>query len=139
MHAKLLLSYLTLCNPIDHAPPDSFVHGILQARILEWVAMPSSRGSSQPRDWTHISCLLHWQVGFLPLVLLGKPYTMVTTKLKCMYILEKGKKVDGYCLFKFLLLLHIIKIEKEKIHIKSILLINLLECVILWFVFGAHL
>ena len=55
---------------------------------------------------------------------------MVTTKLKCMYILEKGKKVDGYCLFKFLLLLHIIKIEKEKIHIKSILLINLLECVI---------
>ena len=70
-------------------------------------------------------------------MLLGKPYTRVTTTLKCMYILEKGEKVDGYCLFKFLLLLHIIKIEKEKIHIKSILLINLFvrvcDCMIcLW-------
>ena len=37
--------------------PGSSVHGILQARILEWVAMPSSRGSSQPRDWTWISCI----------------------------------------------------------------------------------
>ena len=36
------------------------VHGILQARILEWVAMPSSRVSSQPRDWTHISCVARW-------------------------------------------------------------------------------
>ena len=40
----------TLCNPMDCRPPGSSVHGILQARILEWVAMPSSRGSSQPRD-----------------------------------------------------------------------------------------
>ena len=38
----------TLCNPMDCSPPGSSVHGILQARILEWVAMPSSRGSSQP-------------------------------------------------------------------------------------------
>ena len=45
----------TLCNPMDCSPPGSSVHGILQARILEWVAMPSSRGSSQPRDWTHVS------------------------------------------------------------------------------------
>ena len=37
---------LTLCNPVDCSLPGSFVHGILQARILEWVAMPSSRGSS---------------------------------------------------------------------------------------------
>ena len=37
-------------------PPDSSVHGILQARIVEWVAMPSSRGSSQPRDWIWVSC-----------------------------------------------------------------------------------
>ena len=41
---------LTLCNPTD-----STVHGILQARILEWVAFPFSRGSSQPRDWTQVS------------------------------------------------------------------------------------
>ena len=43
-------SCLTLCDPMDCGPPGSSAHGILQARILEWVAMPSSRGSSQPRD-----------------------------------------------------------------------------------------
>ena len=42
-------------DPMDCSPPHSSVHGILQARILEWVAMPSSRGPSQPRDWTCIS------------------------------------------------------------------------------------
>ena len=46
----------TLCNPMDCSPPGSSVHGILQARKLEWIAMPSSRGSSQPRDWTWVSC-----------------------------------------------------------------------------------
>ena len=43
------LSCPTLCNPMDCTPPGSSVHGILQARILEWVAMPSSRGFSRPR------------------------------------------------------------------------------------------
>ena len=52
MHAKSLQSYLTLCNPMDCSLPGSSVHGILQARILEWVAMPSSRGSSRPWDQT---------------------------------------------------------------------------------------
>ena len=46
----------TLCNPMDCSLPGSSVHGILQARILEWVAI-SSRGSSRPRDQTYISCL----------------------------------------------------------------------------------
>ena len=45
-----------LCNPTDCSPPGSSVHGILQARILEWVAISSSRGSSQPRDQTRVSC-----------------------------------------------------------------------------------
>ena len=40
----------TFCNPMDGNPPGSSVHGILQERILEWVAMPSFRGSSGPRD-----------------------------------------------------------------------------------------
>ena len=48
---------LTLCDPVDCSPPGSSVHGMLWARILEWVAMPSSRGSSRPRDQTHISCI----------------------------------------------------------------------------------
>ena len=56
MHAKLLQLYLTLLDPIDCSLPGFSVHGILQARILEWFAMPSSRGSSWPRDQTCISC-----------------------------------------------------------------------------------
>ena len=48
-------SYSTLCESIDYNLPGSSVHGILQARILEWVAMPFSRGSSQPRDRTQVS------------------------------------------------------------------------------------
>ena len=42
----------TLCSPMEYA-----VHGILQARILEWVAFPFSRGSSQPRNWTEVFCI----------------------------------------------------------------------------------
>ena len=49
-------SCLTLCNPMDYSQPGSSVHGILQARILQWIAMPSSRGSSQPRNQTRVSC-----------------------------------------------------------------------------------
>ena len=51
-------SYLTLRYPMDSSPPDSSFHGIFQARILEWVAVPFSRGSSQPRDWTQVSCIV---------------------------------------------------------------------------------
>ena len=54
--AKSLQLCPTLCNPKDCSPPGSYVQEILQARILEWVAMPSFRGSSQPRDQTHVSC-----------------------------------------------------------------------------------
>ena len=50
IRVKLLQLCLTFCNPMDCSLPGSSVHGILQARILEWIAMPSSRGSSQPRD-----------------------------------------------------------------------------------------
>ena len=49
VHVKSLQSCLILCNSMDCSPPGSSVHGILQARIVEWVAMPSSRGSSQSR------------------------------------------------------------------------------------------
>ena len=56
VHAQLLKSYQILCNPIDCSLPGSLVHQILQARILVWATMPSSRGSSWPRDWTWVSC-----------------------------------------------------------------------------------
>ena len=66
--AKSLQSRLTLYNPMDCSPPGSSVCEILQARILECIAMSSSRGSSHPRDRTRISYIsLHWQAGSLPL------------------------------------------------------------------------
>ena len=67
--AKSLQSGSTLCDPMDCSPPCSSFQGILQARILEWVAISFSRGPSQPRDRTHVSCiccivrhvLYHWR------------------------------------------------------------------------------
>ena len=64
VHAKSLQSCPTLCDPMDHSPPGSSVQRILQARILEWVAMPSSRGYSQPRGQTQVFCIA---VGFFTL------------------------------------------------------------------------
>ena len=55
----VIQSFLTLCDPMDCSPPVSSVQGILQARLLEWVAIPFSRGSSQPRDRTQVS----WTAG----------------------------------------------------------------------------
>ena len=49
---------LTLFNPMHYSPPGSSVHGILQARILEWIAIPCSRGSSGHRDRTQVSCIV---------------------------------------------------------------------------------
>jgi len=54
----------TLGEPMDCHPPGASVRGIFQARILEWVAMPSSRGSSQPGDRTHVSCISFTAGGF---------------------------------------------------------------------------
>ena len=48
---------LTPCDLMDYSLPGSSVHGISQVRILEWVAIPFSRGSSQPLDWTQVSCI----------------------------------------------------------------------------------
>ena len=54
---SLTQSYMTFCDPMDYSPPGSSVHGILQARILEWVTISSSRASSHPRDQTRNSCV----------------------------------------------------------------------------------
>ena len=69
MYAKSLQLCLTLCDPMDHSPPGSSVHRILQARISEEFVMLFSRVSPQPRDRTHpcLLHLLHWQAGSFPL------------------------------------------------------------------------
>ena len=60
-HCKVGLTLKSLSRvqlfvtPMDYSLPGSSVHGIFQARVLEWVAISFSRGSSQPRDWTHVS------------------------------------------------------------------------------------
>ena len=50
------------CDPVACSPPVSFVYGIFQARILEWVAISFSRGYSRPRDWTCVSCSGRWRL-----------------------------------------------------------------------------
>ena len=84
----LTKSYLTLCDPTDYSPPGSSVHGLPQARILEWVATSFSRGSSRP--WDRTVPLLHWQAGSLPLSHQGSPCVHWTTILKCLK--KKGGK-----------------------------------------------
>ena len=68
MYAQLL-SYAWRCGPVDCSPPGSSVHGILRASILEWVSISFSRGPSEARNWTCISCIAG---GFLTAETLGK-------------------------------------------------------------------
>ena len=82
MYAKLLQLCPTL-QPMDYSLPASSAHGILQARTLEWIAMPSSRGSSQPRDQTWI---LHWQVSSLPLAPSRRPTCVCICVYKCTFV-----------------------------------------------------
>ena len=73
MMVKVLVTqlYLTLCHPRDYSPPGSFVHGILQARILEWVAISFPRRSSWPRNQTQVSFIA------------GRIFTVWATKKQC--------------------------------------------------------
>ena len=86
-------SWLTFCNPMDCSLPGSSVHGILQVRILEWVAIPFSRGSSRPMDQTQVSCRV------------GRYFTIwVTEKPVAAWILNKilnfsGTHQDEVCFY----------------------------------------
>ena len=91
--AKSLQSCLTLRHPMDCSLPGSSVHGILQAGLLEWVAMPSSWGSSQARDRTHSSCIAggffnHWAT-WEALGIKLPPFNL-------------GSRCDGWCLETFI-------------------------------------
>ena len=81
----------TLSDPMDCSLPDSSIHGILQARILEWVAISFSRGSSWPREWTPIiyaSCIDRQRHNSLPLAPPGKTHLLclsVKAKIPLLY------------------------------------------------------
>ena len=78
-----------LCDPMDCSPPGSSVHGILQARILEWVAIPSSRGSSRPRDQTHVS-----SVSCIGRHVLYHQGNMFFSRQGTIFQIQKSKKVS---------------------------------------------
>ena len=82
---SVLWLYLTLWNPTDHSPPGSSVHGIFLVRILEWVTMPSSRGSSRPKNWTCVSCTAS---GFVTAEPSGKP---TIQKINILLLGERGR------------------------------------------------
>ena len=90
MCVKSLQLCPTLCNPMDWSPPGSPAHGILQARILEWVARPSSRGSSRPRGRAQVSSSCSG--GRAPP---GKPFLLWLGSVSCV---EQKWKEWSHCL-----------------------------------------
>ena len=81
---KVAQSCPTLCDPMD-----CIVHGILQARILEWVAFPFSRGSSQPRDQTQVSCIV------------GRFFTSRTTREAQLYVYSSRIQTPRICILQY--------------------------------------
>ena len=73
-----------LCDPMDCSPPGSSVHGIFQARVLEWVAISFSRGSSWPRDRTQVSCIV------------GRCFTIWATRETCSQVTLKTDTLLGF-------------------------------------------
>ena len=87
MKAKVSWSCPTLCNPMGYT-----VHGILQARILEWVAIPFSRGSSQPRNPTGVSCITG---GFFTSLATREAHFKQRNQLANIWAAEFLQQVDG--------------------------------------------
>ena len=97
--------FSVMSDPMDCSPPGSSVHGLLQARILEWVTISYSRGSSQPRDRTYVSCgscTSRWIVYHLSHVLLTK-YKFLSTLISLAAI-TKYHRLGGFSSRHFSLL-----------------------------------
>ena len=101
-------SCVTLCNPMDCSLPGSSVHGILQARILEWLAIPFSRGSSQPRNQTRVSCIA------------GRFFTIWATRDACHHLVYGNNIITMLCYLCFpitLLLCFMASLFKHSINV----------------------
>ena len=100
------------CHPVDCSPPGSSVHGTSQTRILDWVAISISRGSSWPRDWTRVSCtadsLLHcrwslycwvsrdaWYINTMEYYSASKRKEFLTPATTCRWTLEWNDGCQG--------------------------------------------
>ena len=94
MHACWAASVLSLCDPVDYSPPGSSVSGILQARLLQWVAMPSSRAPSRPRDQTHVSYVSFIGRQVLYHYHLGSPYMYIITFFWIIYLYYLFQKMS---------------------------------------------
>ena len=81
-------------DPMDCSPPGSSVHGISQARIQEWVAISFSRGSSWPREQTHVSC---WQVDSLPLNCQGSHWRKICLNENVFFKKKTRKRGKNLC------------------------------------------
>ena len=75
------------CNPRADSPPGFSVHGILQARILEWVAIPFSRGSSWPKNWSEVSCIA------------GRFFTIWATRETHLCLISRVLIIDSYSFY----------------------------------------
>ena len=95
VHAQSL-TCPTLCDPMDYSPPGSSAHGILQVRILELVAISYSKGSSQPRDRTQVSCIV-WHIFFLTTEPPGKPLLYVNYALIKVFLIFFGGEGPSSC------------------------------------------
>ena len=80
----VLVAGVWLCDPTDCSPPGSSVHGIVQARILEWIAISFSRGSSWPRDQTQVSCIAG---RFFTIWAIGKSQYLLTITLFVLFLI----------------------------------------------------
>ena len=111
----------TLCDPVDCSPPGSSVHGILQARILEWVAISFSREASQPRDRTQISRIA------------GRRFNLwATRELKPLYLIPPWEPLVSTIHWNFYLYI-VLKIGPDLIHIvspKSSIMFRINNCTI---------
>ena len=86
MYAQLLSCVLTFCDPLDFSLPVSSTCGIFQTKILEWVAISSSRGFSQPRDQTHVFRVSCMQTDSLPLSRQGTLVWILSFTKKCILV-----------------------------------------------------